>query len=305
MTNEYIYVLSELSLGENNLPEGWTPLKYCASGLAVWNYLTHNGQSHTKLSVRPTGEIDRNNIIEIIESSDSTELKRHNDAYSNPLIGDSSEKYDELFIVHRHEIFRSWKINSSLIKGGKEFVDLGLPSGLLWATCNVGATSPEKAGHYFGWGETVGCTSENVDAGECIYNMYYYVIGGSSSISADLTLKQDAAHVCMGHKWRMPTLDEYEELNDNCTPEWVYNYKGTGVAGMLLTSKVNGNSVFFPAAGGGIDSSVNNKGSEGWYWSASWYSELSAWSFYFDSEHGHLGRCRRCCGFSVRAVCER
>ena len=181
-------------------------------------------------------------------------------------------------------------------------VDLGLPSGLLWATCNVGANSPEQAGLYFAWGEVTGYTAEQVTRGE---RKFLKKIYNAKRIKTDLTLEQDAAHVCMGGKWRMPTQVEFQELIDNCTATWTDDYNGTGVAGMLFTSKVNGNSVFFPAAGYCVDSSVYNAGSNGNYWSASLDDLSYAWYLNFGSGNVYVYNYYRNYGFSVRGVCER
>ena len=129
---------------------------------------------------------------------------------------------------------------------GHEFVNLGLSSGTLWATCNVGATSPEQTGLYFAWGETTGFSADQVKSGERSFFLKDYV---ENITSSDLTLEQDAAHVYMGGEWRMPTYDECQELIDNCNVVWTDDYNGTGVKGRVFTSKVNENSVFFPAAG--------------------------------------------------------
>ena len=123
--------------------------------------------------------------------------------------------------------------NVANIHNGHEYVDLGLPSGLLWATCNVGANSPEQAGLYFAWGETTGYTAAQVKRGKRIFINKSYE---AKKIKEDLTLEQDAAHVCMGGKWRMPTVIEIDELIDNCTVTWTTNYNGTGMAGKLFTS---------------------------------------------------------------------
>ena len=96
---------------------------------------------------------------------------------------------------------------------GHKFVDLGLPSGTLWATCNVGATSPEQAGLYFAFGETTGYTAEQVKSGERAFDDESYT---AYSVSDNLTLEQDAAHVHMCGKWRMPTKKDWWELLDNC-----------------------------------------------------------------------------------------
>lgn len=184
---------------------------------------------------------------------------------------------------------------------GYEYVDLGLPSGLKWATCNVGANSPERAGLYFAWGETTGFTAEQVTSGVRAFDSASYTASG---ISTNLTLAQDAAYVNLGGTWRMPTKDEYQELLDNCNAVWTDDYNGTGVAGRVFTSKVNGNSVFFPAAGLCTGSSMNGVGSLCYDWSASWDSEFYAWFllFYSGTQDMHYGS--RFFGFSVRGVCE-
>ena len=187
---------------------------------------------------------------------------------------------------------------------GLEYVDLGLPSGIKWATCNLGATSPEEYGLYFAWGETTGYTGEQITSGERLFTQDVYNAGPAASISADLTLEQDAAHVNLGGNWRMPTKTEEQELLDNCDGLWTDDYNGTGVAGSVFTSKVNGNSVFFPAAGGCSNSSVDYVGSHGLYWSASWDSSSHAWYLHLSSRFNGVGFDVRYNGFSVRAVCE-
>ena len=185
---------------------------------------------------------------------------------------------------------------------GHEYVDLGLS--VKWATCNVGASSPEEYGLYFAWGETTGYTGEQITSGERLFTQDVYDAGTATSISADLTLEQDAAHVNLGGNWRMPTKTEEQELLDNCDGLWTDDYNGTGVAGSVFTSKVNGNSVFFPAAGGCNNSSVKYVGSNGLYWSASWDSSSRAWYLHLSSRFNGVGLDARYNGFSVRAVCE-
>ena len=187
---------------------------------------------------------------------------------------------------------------------GYEYVDLGLPSGLKWATCNVGATSPEQAGLYFAWGETTGYTAEQVTSGVRVFSQDVYNSGSAASISTDLTLEQDAAHSYMGEGWRMPTKAECQELIDNCDVTLTNDYNETGVAGRVFTSKVNGKSVFFPAAGSCYKSSMHDVGSFGHYWSASWDSSSHAWKLWFDSRMQGLDYSLRYSGYSVRAVYE-
>ena len=192
--------------------------------------------------------------------------------------------------------------NRTNTHNGHEFVDLGLPSGTLWATCNVGATSPEQAGLYFAFGETKGFTAEQVEKGVRRFNKTSYK---AKKFTSDLTLEEDAAHAYMGGKWRMPTKAESKELIGNCGVSWTENYNETGVAGCIFTSKINGNSVFFPAAGYCLNSSVYEVGSYGDYWSASWGSPSGAWFLGFYSGDQYVYGSYRFYGQSVRGVCKR
>ena len=189
---------------------------------------------------------------------------------------------------------------------GYEYVDLGLPSGLKWATCNVGATSPEEYGLYFAWGEITGYTLEQVNNSQWLFNDLAYNSGSASSISTNLTLEQDAAHVNMGGNWRMPMEAEYQELLDNCDVVFTYDYNGTGEVGTVFTSKVNRNSLFLPAAGFADSSAVYDARSNGIYWSASWRSSEDAWclNFNYGSPIVDYNYKLRYNGYSVRAVCE-
>ena len=184
---------------------------------------------------------------------------------------------------------------------GHEYVDLGLPSGILWATCNVGATSPEQTGLYFAFGETMGYSAEQVKKGERSFDSASYT---APFVSDNLTLEQDAARANLGGNWQMPTKAEYQELIDNCDAVWTDDYNGTRVAGLVFTSKVNGNSVFFPAAGYCDNSYVDDVGSYGYYWSASWYSSSDTWYLDFGSGSHSLDSYNRYFGQSVRGVCK-
>ena len=188
---------------------------------------------------------------------------------------------------------------------GYEYVDLGLPSGLKWATCNVGASSPEEYGLYFAWGETVGYTTDDVISGIRVFNEDVYNAGPAASIETDLTLEQDVAHINLGGKWRMPTKVEYQELFDNCNVVWMDDYNGTGVKGRVFTSKVNGKSVFFPAAGYCKDHYLNNESSN-YYWSSSCYEgkKDKSYCLYFFNSISPQWPLIRFWGASIRAVCE-
>ncbi len=196
---------------------------------------------------------------------------------------------------------------------GHEFVDLGLPSGLLWATCNVGSTTPEGYGDYFAWGETTPKETYN-------WSTYRYCNGdyntltkycnnssyGNNGFTDALTTLEssdDAATANWGTGWRMPTQTEMNELLDNCTQVWTTQ---NGVNGRLFTGP-NGNSIFLPAAGGRDGSELFDAGTFGLYWSSSLHSDYSnnAWSLYFYSDHYgvSIDFGGRRYGFTVRAVC--
>ena len=192
--------------------------------------------------------------------------------------------------------------NGTNTHNGHGFVDLGLPSGTLWATCNVGAKEAEQTGLYFAFGETTGYSAEQVEKGVRRFNKTSYK---AKKFKSDLTLEEDAARVCMGGNWRMPTKAECQELIDNCDVVWRFNYNRTGVAGRVFTSKINGNSVFFPAAGYCLNSSLYEVGSYGDYWSASWLSSVDAWCLFFSSRTQYVDLKFRYYGYSVRGVCKR
>ncbi len=177
-----------------------------------------------------------------------------------------------------------------------EAIDLGLPSGTLWASCNVGATKPEEYGLYFAWGETKGYTSDASDGHSFNWANYKWCNGdydkqtkyctrssygnnGFTDNKTELDLEDDAAYVNWGSNWRMPSLDQIQELIDNCNWEWT---QLNGVWGRKATSKTNGKSIFLPAAGYRLDTSLDGAGSGGDYWSRTLHSErpCNAYSLY-------------------------
>ena len=201
-----------------------------------------------------------------------------------------------------------------------EFVDLGLPSGTKWASCNVGAEKPEDFGLYFAWGETEGYSGITAEKG-FYWGDYKYSSGQTSSTSTsfkgvtkynnkstsgtvdNLTVLEqvdDAAYVS-DNTCRMPTKTDLEELTANTTSTWETL---NGVYGRRFTSKTNGNSIFVPAAGYCGNGSVGNVGSYGYLWSSSLYESYSriAWYLDFNSGSVNVDYYNRCNGFSVRAV---
>lgn len=175
-------------------------------------------------------------------------------------------------------------------------VDMGLPSGVQWASCNVGAARPSELGLFFSWGNTEGhMIDEGYDFSLDVYNST-----PGANIDTDLSLEQDAARANLGEPWRMPTSNEYQELFDNCTHVWATL---NGVDGLLFTSNVNGNTLFFPAAGLYDGTSLVGRGLYGYYWSSTYVSATNARILYFNSSSvTPQNQNVRRDGFSVRAV---
>lgn len=174
---------------------------------------------------------------------------------------------------------------------GDGYVDLGLPSGTLWATCNVGAENPWDYGDYFAWGEV---TPKEV------YSWDTYTAGDAPST---LDAAHDAATVNMGSNWRMPTQAEFRELLDNCEWEWTSDYNGKGVSGYIVwDTYFHKTHIFLPAAGHRLDSDLYNAGSYGYYWSSSVSDSDYAWGLFFYSGGGGMYGRYRLCGQTVRAV---
>ena len=191
-----------------------------------------------------------------------------------------------------------------------EYVDLGLPSGMLWATYNIGANVPEDYGDYFAWGETETKDIYNWSTYKWCNDYYDRITKycsnsgyGDNGFTDNLTMllsEDDAATANWGGNWRMPTRMEWKELLDNTTNTWTPQ---NGVDGWLFTA-TNGASLFLPAAGYRCGNSfyyVTN----GYYWSSSLHQDYSdySWSLFF-----YLGNCgvnhqgHRFYGLTVRAV---
>ena len=191
-----------------------------------------------------------------------------------------------------------------------EWVDLGLPSGLLWAECNLGAAKPEEYGDYYAWGETA--TKEVYD-----WSTYKHCNGDYNQLTKYCTLSEcgyngftdnlttlqpsdDVATQKLGNGARMPTDYEWGELAANTTSEWT---TVNGVCGRKLTAS-NGKSLFLPAAGYRYGSELYYAGEYGSYWSLSLpvYNPDNAWVFnFFADDQGTRYRLRYN-GFPVRAV---
>ena len=180
-------------------------------------------------------------------------------------------------------------------------VDLALPSGVLWADKNIGATTPYEDGLYFSWGNITGHTGDDgYDFGTDNEGPYASTPGAEMTGNIPTNTTYDAARHNMGAPWRMPTVGEFQELAANCDSEWTDE---DGVAGRRFTSRINGNSIFFPASGFRNGTGLYYRGSYGYYWSASLYSQTYGYSLGFDSGGVNpAGNYVRFNGFSVRAV---
>ncbi len=193
------------------------------------------------------------------------------------------------------------------IEAGHAYVDLGLPSGLKWATCNVGATVSTDFGDYFAWGEVEPKKDYSWDTYKygTEDNLTKY---NSSDNKTVLDPEDDAATVNWGGKWRMPTEEEIDELLNNCTALYTSKTDANGYAvfGWKMTGP-NGNSIFFPAAGDMSGGSLDGAGSYGRYWSSSLSTYDPSYAYYlkFFSDDGmSVSDYYRYVECSVRPVCQ-
>ena len=210
-------------------------------------------------------------------------------------------------------LYAQWTTTTTGTESEHVWVELGLS--VKWAICNVGATAPEKYGNYYAWGETVKKSTYDWTTYKWSNGKYATLTltkyctqssaGGIVDNKIVLELADDAARANWGGAWRMPTDDEWTELRENCTWTWTDDYNGTGVAGRIVTSNINGNSIFLPAAGyGSSTSNPIDAGSWGYYWSSSLDTDSPcyAWKVNFGSDNVVWGSGSRASGFSVRPV---
>lgn len=230
----------------------------------------------------------------------------------------------------------TWKINESEPtkpdNSPKDVtaIDLGLPSGTKWANMNIGAKSISSYGDYFAWAEVIGYQEGKTNFAESTYKYYKenteqttdkdgflievtkkgftkYVTDNNSGYDGFrddkkvLELEDDAAYENWGGKWRVPTIEEFKELHDNCTWEWAlmnnnYGYKVTGP---------NGNFVFLPAAGGRVNTGLYETDKTCGYWTSSlsnWYSNAYFTSFHSDNDLNFYDTNTRHIGRTIRPV---
>lgn len=185
-----------------------------------------------------------------------------------------------------------------------EAIDLGLPSGTRWANMNIGAKKPEECGSYFAWGEI-----EEKEYYE--WSSYIHCNGkddGCRNLGNTICgTKYDVAHMRSGSVWRIPSIEHFIELINNCLFEWIFV---NDTPGGCFTSIYNDQSIFLPAAGVRYNSSSGCLHSDGRYWSGTPGSDFNhiACALNFDSQGAHASNgwgaiwSNRCLGQSIRPV---
>lgn len=209
--------------------------------------------------------------------------------------------------------FEGNPLNKYVIINGHKFVDLGLPSGLLWAETNIGAEVAADGGNYFAWGETEMATKPSY-----YWDTYKYGTSSSNITKYNSTDKKttldkedDAAYVNWGSSCRMPTYNEFLELHSsNCTWTWASQVTSSGstINGYKVTSKKNGNSIFLPASGRYFKGDLLNFGTNGYYWTSTLQSADGDLDYvhtlFYESGNVYQAGCGRTGGIPIRPVAE-
>lgn len=215
------------------------------------------------------------------------------------------------------ETSRQYIYGDDIVIDNHEYVDLGLPSGTLWATTNIGANNPQEYGNYFSWGETEGYYEGKTTFD---YNTYIWCNGayykltkycsyrsygdnGYTDTLRELELADDAAFICWGSRWRIPSMDQWIELFsvNHTSTQWT-TYNNTN--GLMITSNINGKTLFLPAAGSRSNNTISYGGAGGGYWSRTLYADSpsSAWGVYFYVGGSGVNNYSRYIGYSIRPV---
>lgn len=202
--------------------------------------------------------------------------------------------------------------NTTGSTGGHAWVDLGLPSGTKWATCNVGANKPEEYGNYYAWGETTTKSDycwrtykygNDLDELTKYCDNSSYGLNGFIDNKKELVPSDDAATVNWGSNWQMPSLDQIKELINSkyTTTEWTTQ---NGVNGRRIISKNNGNNIFLPATGFYFNTHIDNQGSHGYMYSrsAGTFNTPFGSLLAFHSNFINWSDIERCQGVTIRPV---
>ena len=207
-------------------------------------------------------------------------------------------------------VFTQGCIKSDQDSHGHVFIDLGLPSGTLWAKCNMGADTPEEYGYYFAWGETLPRDTFSrsnyrfCDASDEMLTKYCQIKTWTHNFITDtltvLLPEDDAATFGWGSDWCIPTKEQWMELKENTESSWVTQ---NGVTGYLFTAS-NGKTLFLPAAGHRTENGLEEAGERGYYWSSELYSQhpIESYEYTFHKVFYGVGQDPRYYGECVRAV---
>lgn len=205
-------------------------------------------------------------FIKVFDKNNDYLSYRNGKGYTKPNVSLSRDTKE----VHYN--YPIWDAN------GHDYVDLVLPSGTLWATCNVAATKPSAAGFYFQWGDTQGYNAGQVGKNKQFnWADYKFSINGSdtnfskyTTKNVTLDLEDDVAHFIMRGDWHIPSQEQISELLSNTTKQWTTLADGSkSVNGFSFASKKDASkSIFIPAAGSANNGSVTGIGSNGYIWSS-------------------------------------
>ena len=274
----------------------------------------YNGKEYFKYSRSETNYIlaPTRNITKVTFPFDDYYAAYNGQIY--PLLEDGGDSLYGFTSVPENKVVMKRRTDIGTNANGKDYVDLGLTSGTLWATMNVGATSETDYGSYFQWGDTV----DKRDA-DCSWTSYKYCNGSDTTMTKyctnssygtvdnklTLDLEDDAARANMKGDWRMPSLALIEELVSETTSEWITNYNSSGINGRKFTGS-NGNYIFIPASGYRSGSLFYSQGSDCYVWSSSLDTAepCFAWYLRFSEDRVHATNyvAYRCDGLSVRGV---
>lgn len=196
--------------------------------------------------------------------------------------------------------------NSTDPYNAQEFVDLGLPSGNKWAKQNIGADKETDLGLYFSWADTVGYKDTSIKKFKWDDCKYYYNGTITKYNSGDdktiLEESDDAGVENWGGYWKMPTANDFLELQQNCKSEWISNYNNSGVNGRLFTSLINNNTLFIPASGflgNGLTYNVNEYC---FMWTSTLSTALAAKCLNFNYGWVDIKEFHRYFGFTIRLI---
>lgn len=258
-------------------------------------------------------------LISIMPTGCGSKSNSANDNATEIIVDSTLSIVDDPIKEKAVSIIDETNLTTSGLTGDYSYVDLGLPSGLRWATFNVGAKSSKEKGSFFYWGEVSpkNIITENSQksllsyvekktiypAGYGYFLTKYCTDSKYGKVDNKVTLESidDVARCKWGDPWRLPTREEFEELIEGCVWEFKENINGNNISGCVGTSKINGNTIFFPALYKGI---AYDNGDNGSYWTKSLNKENAnqAYNFKFDRDEVLVKESDRWRCMGIRAV---